>query len=290
MFDIEPIVDCKNELGECPIWCAKENVLWWIDISKPSLFRFNPQTKQTNEWSLPKAIGSFALRKSGGFLMGFRKGIANMQSPDSPVEWMDLPSDLHPDGRFNDGKCDALGRFWVGTMDKNVTEPIGELYRFDLQLKPTKMDNGFTISNGISWSPDNKTMYFADSPARKIYAYDFDLAQGAIANRRVFAAFDETPGRPDGCTVDSEGFIWSARVRGGRIDRYDPAGKIERSIVMPVSRPTSLVFGGPSMETLFVTTSTLTLTTEDLTKQPYAGAIFAIETGIKGHLEHAFAG
>lgn len=222
--------------------------------------------------------------------MGFRKGIATMQSPDSPVEWMDLPSDLHPDGRFNDGKCDALGRFWVGTMDKNVTEPIGELYRFDLQLKPTKMDNGFTISNGISWSPDNKTMYFADSPARKIYAYDFDLAQGAIANRRVFAAFDETPGRPDGCTVDSEGFIWSARVRGGRIDRYDPAGKIERSIVMPVSRPTSLVFGGPSMETLFVTTSTLTLTTEDLTKQPYAGAIFAIETGIKGHLEHAFAG
>jgi sugar lactone lactonase YvrE len=129
---------------------------------------------------------------------------------------MDLPSDLHPNGRFNDGKCDALGRFWVGTMDKNVTEPIGAVYRFDLQLKPTQMDKGFTISNGISWSPDNKTMYFADSPARIIYAYDFDLAQGNIANRRVFASFDETPGRPDGCTVDSEGFIWSARVRGGR--------------------------------------------------------------------------
>lgn len=290
MFEVRCVVDCKNVLGECPVWCPDEQVLWWVDISNPSLARFDPASGSVQTWPLPKAIGSFALRRGGGFLMAFRSGFATMASPDAPVEWVEMPNTRPADGRFNDGKCDVAGRFWVGSMDRNLTNPIGELYRLDADYTCTRMDGGFTISNGLGWSPDNRTMYFTDSPPRTIYAYDFDVASGALENRRVFVEFDAAPGRPDGCTVDAEGFVWSARVRGWRIDRYDPDGKLERTIDLPFQRPTSLVFGGPRLETLYVTSSTLSLSEEDLAKQPLAGGVFAIETGIKGQPEYHFAG
>lgn len=289
-MEVRCIVDCKNVLGECPVWVPEEQVLWWMDISNPSLWHFDPASGKTQTWPLPKPIGSFALRKSGGFFLAGRAGLATMAGPDGPVEWIDMPNTRPADTRFNDGKVDSHGRYWVGSMDRNLTNPIGELYRVDPGFALTKMDSGFTISNGIGWSPDDKTMYFTDSPPRCIYAYDFDAAPGTLKNRRVFVQFDDAPGRPDGLTVDAEGFVWSARVRGWRIDRYDPDGKLERTINLPFARPTSLVFGGPKLETLYITSSTLSLTDEELARQPQAGGIFAVETGIKGQHEHRFAG
>lgn len=310
MFEVRCVVDCNNQLGECPVWCPDQQVLWWVDISKPSLARLHPASGKVDTWPLPKTIGSFALRQGGGFLLAFRTGLATMAQPGAAIEWIELPGTRPADGRFNDGKCDSRGRFWVGSMDRNLTNPIGELYRIDGGGAPagmaaanaaaaasgpagatcTAMDRGFTISNGLGWSPDQRTMYFTDSPPRRIYAYDFDAAAGTIANRRVFVQFDDAPGRPDGCSVDAEGFVWVARVRGWRIDRYDPDGRLERTIDLPFERPTSLVFGGPDLTTLYVTSSTLTLTPEDLSKQPQAGGVFVIETGIKGQHEHRFAG
>ena len=314
MFEVRCVVDCNNGLGECPVWCPEQQVLWWVDISKPSLSRLHPASGKVDTWPLPRTIGSFALRQGGGFLLAFRTGLATMAQPGAAIEWIDLPDTRPADGRFNDGKCDSRGRFWVGSMDRNLTNPIGELYRIDGGSAPagtavanpaadpaaaasgpahatcTVMDRGFTISNGLGWSPDQRTLYFTDSPPRRIYAYDFDAAAGTIANRRVFVQFDDAPGRPDGCSVDAEGFVWVARVRGWRIDRYDPDGRLERTIDLPFERPTSLVFGGPDLTTLYVTSSTLTLTPEDLSKQPQAGGVFAIETGIKGQHEHRFAG
>ncbi len=290
MYEVNCLVKVKNELGECPVWSYEDQLLWWIDSSIPTLFRYNPQTQSTDQWSMPKPIGSFALRSNGGLIFAFRKGLATMTSPTSPIEWLSWPSTAHPDTRFNDGKCDSLGRFWVGTMDRNLKDSIGAIFRVDKNLESMKIDDGFKISNGIAWSPDNKTMYFSDSPARTIYAYDFDLAAGIVTNRRIFSVFDDSPGNPDGCAVDSEGFVWSARVRAARVDRYDPDGNIERSIQLPVSRPTSLAFGGANMSTLFITTSTLSLTTEDLHKEPLAGSLFSVETGIKGLKQNSFSG
>jgi sugar lactone lactonase YvrE len=290
MYEANLLINPKNQLGECPIWCEKDQALYWIDIALPGIYQYQSKTKQMDHWSLPKPIGSFTQKKSGGFLLCFRSGFASLDTLGGPVVWLNQSKITESNERFNDGKSDALGRFWVGTMDKNLKQPLGALYRFDNEMKSDEMDRGFTISNGIAWSPDNKTMYFSDTPARIIYAYDFDLESGDIENRRIFATLDDSPGRPDGSTVDAEGFLWSARVAGGRIDRYDPSGKIERSIQLPISRPTSMVFGGPKMETLFITTSAMSLSDEQLRNEPLAGGVFSIETGIKGHLEHAFSG
>ena len=290
MFEVRCVVDCKNVLGECPVWCPDQQVLWWVDIAKPSLARFDPASGSVQTWPLPKAIGSFALRKNGGFLMAFRSGFATMAGPDAPVEWVEMANTRPPDGRFNDGKCDVAGRFWVGSMDRNLTSPIGELYRLDADYTCTRMDGGFTISNGLGWSPDNRTMYFTDSPPRTIYAYDFDVASGAVENRRVFVEFDAAPGRPDGCTVDAEGFVWSALVNFGRMLRLDPTGNLERIVTFPPTRGTCCTFGGPDYGDLYITTARECLTAEQIAAQPLAGSLFRCRPGVHGLAETPFAG
>ncbi len=293
MFEVRCMVDSKDVLGECPVWCPEEQVLWWIDVSRPALYRLDTTTGDIRTRILPKPIGSITLCQGGGLLLAFRSGLASMETMDSPLQWVELPGTRPQDARFNDGKCDSKGRLWIGSMDRNLKSPIGELYRIERTEQGfvcTTMDSGFTISNGIGWSPDERTMYFTDSPARRIYAYDFDAVAGKIANRRVFVQFDDDPGRPDGCAVDAEGFVWSARVHGWRLDRYDPQGRLERTIPLSFERPTSLVFGGPKLETLYVTSSNMSFSAEELSRQPQAGGLFAIETGIKGQHEHRFSG
>lgn len=289
MSEVRCVVECRDILGEGPLWCPEDQVLWWIDSAKPALSRLDPASGAFQTWSLPKPIGSIALKESGGFLLAFRSGLAMLDAPGASIEWMDLPGANLAQGRFNDGKCDRAGRFWVGTLDRNLKQPVGELYRIDGSLRCSTMDKGFTISNGLGWSPDDRTMYFTDTPARTIYAYDFDLASGSIANRRVFVRFDERPGRPDGLCVDAEGFVWTARVEGACIDRYAPDGRLERSVRMPVQRPLSCAFGGPDLGTLYVTTSTYNLTPEELARQPLAGALLALEPGVKGMPQPRFA-
>ena len=183
---------------------------------------------------------------------------------------------------------DRRGRFWAGTM--TVEGATSALYRLDADASVHKMESGITIANGLGWSPDNKIMYFTDTMIHTIYAYDFDLESGSIANRRVFAHDPDLPGLPDGLCVDSEGCVWSARILDWRIVRYDPDGRVEREIRLPVKNPTSCAFGGENLDELYVTTAAIGLTDEEARQQPLAGDLFRIHTGIVGQVEPSFAG
>ena len=290
MFEVRCVVPCSNVLGECPVWSAAAGVLWWVSVTDPStLSSFDPLTGNVRTMALPKPLGTLAECPGGGMLLVFRSGLATLDAFGGTITQLDMALPRHPDGRFNDGKCDARGRMWVGTMDRHGKSAIGELFRIDAS-GCTRMDGDITTANGLGWSPDGRTLYFTDSAARLIYAYDFDVDSGSIANRRVYVSLDEAPGRPDGLTVDAEGFVWSARVSGSRIDRYDPDGQLERTVALPFERPTSVCFGGARLETLYITSSTMDLDAAALARQPGAGGLFALETGIKGQLSHAYAG
>ena len=202
--------------------------------------------------------------------------------------------DPEPDklgNRFNDGAVDRQGRFWAGTMGGG--DPVGALYRLDQDQSIRTMVTDIKISNGLGWSPDNKTMYYADTGYRTIWAYDFDPATGAIENRRDFAAVPEKEGdgAPDGLTVDSEGCVWSARWGGWKIVRYDPAGKIEREVAIPAERITSVMFGGPTLEDLYVTSARIDFDEKtDNANQPHAGGLFRLQPGVRGLPETEYGG
>ena len=284
------IVDCKNVLGEGALWCPREQLLWWIDISSPTLWRFEPRSSRVEHWPLPKPPGSFALRKDGGFLFAFRNGFATLDAPGGELNWCAVPGLALGEERFNDGKTDRAGRFWSGTLDRKLGTAIGQLYRVEPDFGVTAMDRGFTIANGIGWSPDDRIMYFTDTPARRIYRYDFDLASGQIANRRVFAEVEPGHGGPDGMTVDAEGCVWSAQFDRWCIHRYAPDGTLERAIRLPVQRPTTCMFGGPELATLYVTSARMDLAPDALAAQPLAGGVFALDPGVRGLPEPRFAG
>jgi len=283
-------VDCGNVLGESPVLCPRDRLLWWVDISNPSLWRFDPRSGAVAHWPLPKPPGSFALRKDGGFLIAFRNGFATLEAPGAEVRWLDVPGLELGDERFNDGKADRAGRFWTGTLDRRLGNPIGQLYRVEAGLRVTAVDRGFTIANGIGWSPDDRTMYFTDTPARRIYAYDFDPAAGRVANRRVFVEVAAGHGGPDGMTVDAEGYVWSAQFDRWCVNRYAPDGTLERSVRLPVQRPTSCMFGGPDLGTLYVTSARMDLAADALTAQRHAGGVLALEPGVRGLPEPRFNG
>lgn len=288
--EITQAVACRDELGECPVWDPQSERLYWTDITGPTLCWYEPKTKRTHSWKLPKPIGSFALRQGGGMIVAMRANLATFDETTGAVTTIEGAVDLG-DTRFNDGKCDRLGRFWVGTLDRHMRPDQAALYRVDPGFKVTRKDGPFTLGNGLGWSPDDKTMYFTDTRNFVIYAYDYDLARGEIANRRAFVRFDrQSTTRPDGLCVDSQGFVWVAMVHGWNVTRFDPTGKVERRIDLPVERPTSCAFGGPDLDVLYVTTSTLTLEPEALAKQPLAGSLLAVRTGITGLADPRFAG
>jgi sugar lactone lactonase YvrE len=276
-------IDCGNGLGEGPLWCPLSQFLWWLDVADPHLFCANAQGQLLNRWKLPKYPGSMALRHDGSLLLMFRHGPAIFQPLDGSVQWLDVPGLDLGETRFNDGKCDRLGRFWSGTMDRRTERAIGSLYRMDGLQRIRQMDaSGVTIANGIAWSPDNRTMYFADTPAACIYAYDHDLERGEISHRRVFAQFKSGEGGPDGLTVDSEGGVWCALFNRSELHHIAPSGQPIQVIDLPVQQPTSVMFGGPDLGTLFITTARIHLSSAQLQNQPWAGHVLCFEPGVKG--------
>lgn len=282
------VVDSRNMLGENALWCPREQVLWWFDVVSVVLWRFTPATGRVEQWSLPKRAGSFALRAARGLLFAFQKGFATLEEAGGEFIWRDVAGIAFGDERFNDGKVDRAGRFWAGTLDRNVASPIGQLYRLGTDFQVTVMDRGFTVSNGIGWSPDDRVMYFTDTTARRIYRYDFDLVSGHVANRRVFVEAAPGHGGPDGMTVDAEGYVWSAQFDRWCIHRYAPDGSLDRSIRMPVQRPTSCMFGGPDLATLYVTSARVGLAADAEVTQPQAGNVFALDVGVRGLPEPRF--
>ena len=236
---------------------------------------------------MPEQVGSLALRESGGILVALKSALSVFDPATGGIAKIADAPGHHAGLRFNDGKCDRQGRFWVGTMRAGDEKASGFLYRLD-GGGCTKVLDGIEIPNSLCWSPDGRTMYFSDSPKRVIWAFPYDPASGAIGERRVFASLP-APMVADGGTVDAEGYLWSANYGGWRVTRFAPDGSVDRVVPVPASNITSCAFGGPDLGTLFIVSAYQGLRDEARAKQPAAGGLFAIDVGVKGLPEARYA-
>lgn len=277
MLTVEHVLPMQNGLGEGPLWNVEEQALYWIDYTKKQFFRFDPDTEALRTIQLAVNPGCVAFTESGDLLLATTAGLGlwrndTLRLIDNAV--------THPANRFNDGATDRAGRFWVGTASN---QPDNHLYRLDADGSVQIMESGIIISNGLAWSPDNRTMYYSDSGGEGIvWAYDFDLQNGTISNRRTFLPPTGTDAVADGLTVDSEGYVWIAFWDGWKVARYSPAGDCVLEIAMPVQRPTSCNFGGPDLNELYVTSAGDGL---DRATQPRTGDLFKIITDVQGIAE-----
>lgn len=289
-IEIECLHPGPDRFGESPLWDPRVQALWWVDVTAPALQRFDPATRAVDRFAMPEDIGSIGLRRAGGLVAGMRSGLWALDPAGGGRRLLAVPPGEDAT-RFNDGKCDRAGRFWSGTLDDRGFAPVDNLYRLDPDGSCRRMAEGFILVNGIAWSPDDRTMYVADSRREVVYAYDFDLASGRLGARRAFISTEDIPGRVDGATVDRDGCYWCAHVRGGEVAQYDPDGRRMRRIALPVRYPLMCSFGGPELDLLYVTSSAALVTAEEAAQQPLAGALFAIHgTGAVGLPEPAFAG
>lgn len=286
---IECIWRGPNALGEGPMWHSQEEALYWVDIENPSLHRLIPKTQHYQRWEMSDYIGAVVPRKKGGVVVTVGNKVFGMDIPSGKMTPLAEIKPWDNTVRMNDGKCDRRGRFWVGVAHFDPENPKGGLYRLDRNGALTQMEHSITISNGLGWSPDNKIFYYTDGLRYCIYQYDFDLDTGSLSNRRVFVQLEKSPIEPDGLTVDAEGFVWQAQWNGGRIVRYAPNGQVDQVVDMPVTRPTSCIFGGPNYDILYVTTCSRGIGEKEILPEP-AGALFAIYPGVKGIPEPEFSG
>ena len=273
------------------MWDDRSGQFLSLDCMGRKLLFHDMDLGKVVEHGLRRTPGSIALRSGGdGFLMANRQGLVLADASGGIVEEIDTPGFDFEREVFNDGKCDSHGRFWVGTMDRNVREPVGGLYRVGTDRKVTRMDGGITLSNGIAWSPDERILYFCDSRPGRVWAYDYEPETGDIEGRRLHIDFGGRRGRPDGCTVDAEGGLWVAEIGGGQVVRFDPAGRQVSAIEVPVSKPTSVTFGGPDLRTLFITSMRYGLSDADFAEEPQAGCVFATDPGVAGLPAARFSG
>jgi L-arabinonolactonase len=300
---IECVLDCSNHLGEGPVWDVEEARLYWVDgtgrrVGKPSLWRMDPRSGKVENWTLDRDVGAMALRRGGGAVFALDDGFYFFDYVSGKLDLIAHVDAEQPRTRLNDGKCDRRGRFFAGGMDDKEELKICGLWRLDADLSITKVDDGIICSNGPCWSPDDRTFYLADTFQGEFWAYDYDLATGALANKRVFARFGENGGVADGSTVDAEGCMWNAELISGDLVRYAPDGTVERRIGMPVRNVTSVMFGGDKLDEIYVTSMARVkhpavheLFRKEQKPQHLAGSLFRVTgLGIRGVPEPRFAG
>jgi sugar lactone lactonase YvrE len=269
---VDLAIESNDILGECPLWDDRQGALLWIDIEAPALKRFDGRLHVV---TLPEKIGSFALRSKGGLVAALQSGIYLYSPEEAQATLLSRPEDHREELRFNDGRCDRAGRFWAGSMNDATHAPEGSLYRFNADGSSTRMRKSISVPNSLSWSPDGRTMYFADSPRHKIWAFDYDQQSGEMLNERIFAT--PYPAFPDGSCVDADGCLWNAEYGGARVVRYTPQGKVDRVIEVPAENPTCCCFGGARLDTLYITTA----------RGP---GVLAVQPGSTGLPEARFAG
>ncbi|MCL6682675.1 SMP-30/gluconolactonase/LRE family protein [Sphingomonas alba] len=284
--EISCVADVKAILGEGPVWVARDDALYWVDINGMKVFRL--RDGDTVSWDTPMKIGSIWPREQGGFIAGTEQGLA-FTHDFNRFNVFANPEEALPGNRFNDGKTDREGRFWAGTMDDSERRAAGSLYRVGVDHSVTAIDKGYRVTNGPAFSPDGCTMYESDSSLQLTYAFDLDEA-GNASNRRTFIQFGKGDGYPDGMTVDAEGCLWIAFWDGWCVRRFSPAGELLLKLDTPVQRPTSVAFGGEGLETLFITSASRDLQGTDLDRQPLAGGLFAAHVGVSGIAELPFRG
>jgi sugar lactone lactonase YvrE len=288
---VECVVPAGALLGECPLWSDLEDRLYWIDIEGEAIHRYDPASGIDERRPVPGRPGSIALTATPGrLLLAIRHELVFFEWERGTLErWIAL----EPEGtgnRLNDGRCDPAGRFWVGSMfdPASARRSTGMLHRIEPDGDVTTVRSGIGVSNGLAFSPDGSTMYFADTHRETVWAYDYDAATGEAVNERVFLDFGALPGRPDGACVDGDGCYWIACVYGWAVIRVTPAGAVDRRIDLPFEKPTMPAFGGPGLATLFITSIGEGGSGPSAPGQPDAGGLFAIETGVRGLPEPRF--
>lgn len=292
-IQIDCVVQSADILGEVPLWCGRSRRLWWIDVRRPALQYYEPATKKHAAQRLhPDMVtGAIALCEQEGFVLATSSGVylydpATGQAPTLIAN----PENNKPGMRLNDGKCDRRGRFWVGSMHDTRRDPVGALYRLDADHRCHAMLDGFVLPNALSWSPDDRTMYFADTHNQIIWAFDYDIEDGAISNRRVFKDWTHQLGRPDGATVDDQGYVWNCMVATGHLVRLTPDGRVDRTIQLPVTNPTCPAFGNDNLDRLYITSHSQRFTPEQQAREPLAGSLLALDVGVRGLPEGRYAG
>jgi sugar lactone lactonase YvrE len=289
--NVELVVDAKATLGEGPIWDAQDGALLWVDIVNHLVHVTDTKTGADRTISVGQMVGAIVPRKSGGLMMALENGFASLDLKTGQVTPICDPESHLPNNRFNDGKCDPAGRFWAGTMSKHEDGPSGSLYRLDTNLQANHMFDGVTVSNGLAWSPDHRTMYYIDTPTKFVVAFDYDKASGAIANRREVVRIPDGEGMPDGMTIDADGNLWVAHWGGWCVSHWNPAtGKLLGKLAVPAAQVTSCCFGGPELDTLYITSARIGISEDELSKQPLAGGLFRTRPGVRGTPTEAFAG
>ena len=286
--NIECVVSADDQLGETPLWCDQTQKLWWLDIEKPKLQSFDPETHNHEILPMPGTyLGSQALTNTDEHLVAIDLEL-QFFNPKTGKLTPFVQVETGIDNRLNDGRVDSKGRLWIGAMDNQLNRPNGSLYRIDPDGSVTKMLDGITVSNGIAFSPDNDKFYFTDTRRFQTWVFDFDVDDGALSNQRLFADYSDTGDRPDGACVDADGCLWNAFFAGSRIVRYRPDGTIDRTIHLPVSNPTCLCFGGADLKTLYISTASKFLSDKQLNSEPLAGSLLAINGIGQGLPEHRF--
>jgi sugar lactone lactonase YvrE len=287
---IEIFHDQPMLVGECPLWCAEENSLYWIDIPRCMVHRKNAQSHEHRSWPLPSEPGCIALHSNGGLIVAMRSGIAVLDTDSGQVSMLvAAPYDLNT-MRFNDGRCDPKGRFWMGTMYEPRDQAKGQLYCFE-KGKLTERGSPVTVSNGLAFSHDGQSLYHADTTAHSVYRYEFDLEHGNLSERQLFQSFSSDrsaatySGRPDGAAVDSEGAYWVAMFEGARLLRYGPDGSLLREVALPVRCPTMIAFGGSDLRTLFITSATQNRSASELSSFPLSGYLLSLRVTGPGTCE-----
>lgn len=295
-FSCALVSELRCQLGEGPVWDERENTLYWLDSFSKLWLRMKPDGKMSR-FSAPSCVGTLALRRDGGLVLGLEDGIYLSESENQSLRLLSNPEQGIIGNRFNDGKPGPCGRLYIGTMSTANNDGSGNaaasgaLYMVSTDGRWQKLLSGVGISNGMAWNREQNTFYYADSPTRCVFAFDYDKKSGLLANRRVAVKLPEGDGIPDGLTIDGNDHLWIAQWGGWCVSHYDPTtGKLLGKISVPAEHVTSCCFGGKDLDTLFITTAATGLDAQQLKKQPQAGMLFAAKPGVHGLPPYRFGG
>jgi sugar lactone lactonase YvrE len=287
---LAPLEGSVSQLGESPFWHPDDAALWWCDIPGRRLSRADPAAGTVRHWPLPADPGCVAPLPGGELLLALRDGLWRFDPRSAERSRLAAPPYDTATERFNDGRADPLGRLWVGTIYEPRSPARAALYRFD-GAGLVRMAEGITVSNGLAFSPDGRTLYWSDTTSHTVYAFDLDLAQGSLSRQRVWARFarrePQQPlaaygGRPDGAAVDAEGCYWVAMFEGAQLLRLSPTGELLAQLPLPVRCPTMPCFGGADLRTLYVTTARANRPDEELAREPWAGCVLQCRVEVPG--------
>jgi xylono-1,5-lactonase len=273
--------DLAAELGEGPVWVERDQALWFVDIKKHQIHRFDPATSDKRTWLAPEQVGFVFPAERGGFVAGLQSGLYHFDEQSGAFTVIAMVEEDKPDNRLNDAVVDPKGRLWFGTMDNGEKAKSGAFYCFaDGQVRPTSVD-GIAITNGPAVSPDGRVLYFVDTLKGTIEAVDI-RDDGSLHGRRPFAKIDPKDGHPDGPTIDSDGCVWISLYAGWEAWRLSPGGEIIDRVRFPVANITKIAFGGDDLCTAYATTARQLLKPEDIAKQPRIGDLFEFRVDVPG--------